>query len=146
MRRRLAPIAQHHYGLLLVSAIVVSFLCFQFLVIFTALNLDGACMYSFWAPSLHPEFSPFWLFLAIVALITVVVCAWAFNSVANSSRKKSVTIILCFVMLSFLGFWAWRLWALWQLFLLESGIQESEYWLSVYQSSIKPQSQCQPRF
>jgi len=136
----------HYYELLLVSAIVVSFLCFQILVIFTALNLDGSCMFSFWAPSLRPDFAPFWLFLAIVALITSVVCAWLFNSLKSSSEKKSVSIILSLVMLGFLGFWAWRVWALWQLFLIESGMQASEYLLSVYVSSINSQSQCQPHF
>ena len=132
--------------MLLIATTVVAFLCFQLIVIYTASQLDGACMFMFWAPSLRPEFSPYWMFVGIAILLTLLVGAWMTNALLNQSQNRRVIVAIGCALFVFLAFWAWRLLMFWQLFLFEANLQTSEYWLSVFRSGIESHANCELRF
>ena len=103
-------------------------------------------MFTFWAPSLRPEFSPYWMFLGIVFLLTLLVAAWTTNALVIHSQKKGVIVAIGCALFVFLGFWGWRLLTFWQLFLFEANLQTSEYWLSAFRTGIESHANCTIRF
>ena len=146
MRELLRPLPKYDYAALLVIATIVTMHVFQLIVIFTTINLDGACMYTFWTPSLRPEVSPYWMFVGTAVLISIVVAVWLVDELSNPDVNKPYVVAVGCVLFVALGFWFWRLYSFWHLFLFEANLQKAEYWRAMYLPDIRPFTQCQHRF
>jgi len=116
----------------IIAVIAVLAVSFQLLFIFTVINLGKNCLFTFWSPSLRPEFSPFWLYVASIVILLSIAGFSIFTAVIGPLGGSASSTIISITVFLFLVFWSWRMVAFWQYFQFEADQQLSTFWVSQF--------------
>lgn len=96
------------------------YLIFLYLLIFTALTLDGSCLYTFWLPNKWNFFTPYWMTVAVALVLML----WALLNLALCLREESrlwLHVAFYGVASVILAWWLYDLWGLWEAMAYERG-------------------------
>jgi len=102
----------------LLAIVLVSFLLYHLLLVFTTVTLHS-CLFATWYPVKGDYFSPFWMFAAIAALLTIVLgfrLTFGFRSYATAEK------VVGSLMLVVLMVWHHNLWWMYRTFEFERGV------------------------
>lgn len=105
------------HGYLLAVALI-SFLLYHLLLVFTTVTIHS-CLFATWYPVQGDYFSPFWMFLAIASLLTIVLgvrLIFGFRSYATA-EKLSGSLMLVVLLV-----WHHNLWWMYRTFEFERGV------------------------
>jgi hypothetical protein len=97
-------------ALFLLLAAAVSYVTFLAVAMPTSLNLNGDCLYLFWAPEATPSLNPFWLFVYLIGFLFVLAILLA---VTGWKQGRSLNVLAGVFLVLVLMLWADDLGELW---------------------------------
>lgn len=123
-------------ALLFTTIAAISYFFFLFLLIFTAVTLDGHCLYTFWLKYTHVPFSPYWLTVVTVSIL----CLWAFGAFLHALLRRPLQIgrIIYFaVAFVIVGGWLYDLHGFWNAMQYERNELSAEQFFGVHTSALR---------
>ena len=119
----------------LLAMTLIVLLLFQLLLLFTAVTIDS-CLYAIWDPVRGDYFSPYWMFVAIAVLISVVTLVIFFAQFSAASIADRLGIGFLLIVLAY---WLYNLWWLHRTFEVERGsISLASYYSERFKGRLPP--------
>ena len=110
---------------LLTIVAAISYLLFQFLLMYSATTIDGKCLYTFWLPYQNDYFSPYWLSVVLVSVLVIWASTGLLVTILKNKRKWWRICYFC-VATFVLGWWLYDMSGFWQAMQYERGLISAE--------------------
>jgi hypothetical protein len=105
-----------------------TYFLFQLLVIYTANQLEGRCLFTFWAPTDTIDFSPYWLVWSVVVLLFSWLGTCSFRAVLLVESGAWAIVVISVAGAIALVAWGAVLLEMWRAFQYERGVLSPEDW------------------